>query len=558
MLFSYKGITSDYKYKRGTVESSSEVNAMNSIKEKEDVIIILNLKKVSNIKVFNSMRSNVNRQLSTLENKINKRTKAHIEKSEKKGKLKKSDRNEEEKKSLSEKSPVLRGLNKLYSSIKGLSKKSVENKQIVMDEEMHDTLQKMFKEKPSLEEPTLDNNSSNEIEFQVVKDDLSENKLKKSSRANRKQSNEGKKIDWSLLDNIDEEAKDNMKIKVKEKEMIMFTRRLHIMLSSGMPLLNSLLSLRETSSETLGHILGEITEDIQLGSSFSEAISKFPRQFNYTYVALVSIGETSGSLEKSLRDIIAVKEQEQKVARKIKVASMYPIVIGIVLVLLMFAAFLYFIPNFEAIFLEHEIDMPAFSVFVFGVGSVFPYLVGAILLLVGIFALLKKKIPEVNFLYRRYVDKMMLRLPVIKNVINSSHMFSFSSTIALMLDNGIRLSDTLSLTRNTIKNIHVKSEIESISNLMVNGLTFSEAMAEQEHFDEILVNIAMTGEKSGRMVFSLKQVAQYYQDELTRQIDSLLELVQPISILLIGLVLAPIIIAAYLPILEMSSGAGIL
>lgn len=553
MLFSYKGIDSDYKYKRGTVESDSEINAMKSIKEKEDVIVILNLKKVSNIKAINSMRSSVDRQLSILENEINRKTKAYIEKSEKRGKLKKIDRNVKKGASLSEKSPILRGLNKLSSAIKRVNKNSIKSKQVVMDEEMYANLQNMFKEQSS-----LDNNSSDEVEFQVIKDDLSENKIKKSSRAKKRQRNEGKEIDWSLLDNIDEQSKDNMKIKVKEKEIIMFTRRLHIMLSSGMPLLSSLISLRETSSDTLSHVLGEITEDIQMGSSFSEAISKFPRQFNYTYVALVSIGETSGSLEKSLKDIIAVKEQEQKVAKKIKVASMYPLVIGLVLVVLMSAAFLYFIPSFEAVFLEQGIEMPAFSEFIFGIGRVFPYIFGVMFLLVGTFVLLKKNIPEVNFLYRRYVDKMMLTLPIIKNVTNVSHMFSFSSTIALMLDNGIRLSDTLSLTGKTINNIYIKNEIESISNLMVNGLAFSEAIAEQEYFDEILVNIAMTGEKSGRMVFSLKQVAQYYQDELTRQIDSLLELVQPISILLIGLVLAPIIIAAYLPILEMSSGAGIL
>lgn len=137
-------------------------------------------------------------------------------------------------------------------------------------------------------------------------------------------------------------------------------------------------------------------------------------------------------------------------------------------------------------------------------------------------------------------------------------MLSFSSTIGMMLDNGIRLSDTLSLTGKTINNIYIKNQIEDIADLMVHGLTFSEAISEQENFDDILVNVVLTGEKSGQMVFSLKQVAEYYQEELTRQIDSLLELIQPISIFLIGIVLAPIIIAAYLPILEMSSGGGVL
>ena len=106
-------------------------------------------------------------------------------------------------------------------------------------------------------------------------------------------------------------------------------------------------------------------------------------------------------------------------------------------------------------------------------------------------------------------------------------------------------------------NMKIKVKEEEVIMFTRRLHTFSEALREQENFDEILINIALTGEKSGKMVFSLNQVAEYYEQELSRQIDSLLELVQPLSILLIGLTIAPIIIAAYLPILDMSSGAGL-
>ena len=337
----------------------------------------------------------------------------------------------------------------------------------------------------------------------------------------------------------------------------MFTRRLHIMLSSGVPLLSSLISLQETSSKEMSRVLASVNEDIQLGHSFSEAIAKFPRQFNTTYVALVSIGETSGSLQKSLKDILRVKDQEQKVSRKINVASVYPVVISIILVVFMFAAYMFFIPQFSEHFEGIGMELPQFTQLIFGIGEFFPYIFGTIAFIVIVFLFLKKNIPEVNYMYKRYADKIKLKMPVIKNVTSASYMYSFSSSIALMLDNGIRLSDTLSLTGRTINNIYIKNEIEDVANLMVHGLTFSESLREQENFDEILINIALTGEKSGKMVFSLNQVAEYYEQELSRQIDALLELVQPLSILLIGLTIAPIIIAAYLPILDMSSGAGL-
>lgn len=161
-------------------------------------------------------------------------------------------------------------------------------------------------------------------------------------------------------------------------------------------------------------------------------------------------------------------------------------------------------------------------------------------------------------MYRRYYDKLKLKFPVIKKLNNASYMYSFAINISLMLKNGIRLSDTLTLTGKTIDNIYIRNEIEEIGRLMVQGLTFSEAISQQEDFDSTLTSIAMTGEKSGRMSFALQQVAEYYEQELTRQIDSLLEMVQPVTLLLIGLIIGPIIIAVYLPILDMSSGAGII
>lgn len=549
MLFSYKGIDKTYKYKRGLIEAESEVEVIKKIKE-EDVIVIISISKTSNNKALYKIRSGLNNRLENIENRLNSRTNKIIQKD----KQKKTKANKD---SLVNRSPILRKLKEFSSmepKIPSFNKKN--SKKIVMDEDMYTNLQNMFKEQQRYE-GTSDNYYDIELtSAEKPTYDLSENKVKKTERAQKREKTSGKKIDWSLIDNNDNpEIKSNMKIKVKEKELIMFARRLNIMLSSGVPLLSSLESLRETSSKRMSQVLARVTEDIQLGNSFSEAIAKFPRQFNSTFVALVSIGETSGSLEKSLRDILKVKDQEQKVARKMKVASVYPIVISIVLLVFMMGAYLFFIPQFEEQFSSQGVELPGFTKFVFGIANYFPFILGSIVLIIVIFLFLKKNIPEVNYLYRRTVDKLKLKIPVIKNLNSVLYMYSFASNISLMLDNGIRLSDTLTLTGKTINNIYLKNEIEDISNLMVHGLTFSESLREQENFEEILINIALTGEKSGKMVFALTQIAEYYEQELSRQIDSLLELVQPVSILLIGLTIAPIIIAAYLPILDMSSGA---
>jgi type II secretory pathway component PulF len=134
-------------------------------------------------------------------------------------------------------------------------------------------------------------------------------------------------------------------------------------------------------------------------------------------------------------------------------------------------------------------------------------------------------------------------------------MYNFSFTVALMLKNGIRLKDALTLSQKTINNIYIKNEIINITTLMVQGLTFSDAMSKQPHFDSILVNVILTGEESGQLSFSLSQIADYYNDELGRHIDKVSELAQPVSIILISIIIIPVVIAIYLPIFDLSSGA---
>lgn len=539
------------------IEAKSDVEAISKIKETEDVIVLVSLTRTSSNKMLVNIRTSLNKQLEIAENKLNEQTKKLIRKDREK-KLKKKTVDKEQDDSLANRSPILRGINTLANKLKAIEikmpKKS--SKKIVIEEDMFENLQNMFKQAESLE--AIKNTDYNK-EIIRAEESLSSQKVKKAPLPKKKDKNEGKKLDWSLLETKDTpEIKNNMKIKVKQKEIIMMTRRLHIMLSSGVPLLSSMESIKNTSSEKLAQVLDSIISDVQRGITFSEALSKFPRLFDTTYIALISIGETSGTLEKSLEDVLRVKDQEQKVKRKIKVASVYPAIISIVLVVFMIAANLWFIPQFKNQFEQQGLQLPAFTRIVFKISDYFAYIAIGLGILIAIFIVLKRNIPEVNYMYRRYYDKLKLKFPVIKKLNNASYMYSFAINISLMLKNGIRLSDTLTLTGKTIDNIYIRNEIEEIGGLMVQGLTFSEAISQQEDFDSTLTSIAMTGEKSGRMSFALQQVAEYYEQELTRQIDSLLEMVQPVTLLLIGLIIGPIIIAVYLPILNMSSGAGII
>lgn len=539
-MYSYKGVDSNFEYKVGTVEAENESEALKLIKQQEDILIIVSLSKVSKIKVANNLNSFIQRKIVEFENRMKNKSKEKREKKEAREIKKKANdietsKKKEGKKSLAEKSPILR-------AVKAVSNKITSNKKDV-DEEIQREIQLIFKD---------------DIAELMKSNELTENKVSYTENI-PKNEKEGIEINWELLDSRDEdpEIKNNNKLKVKEKEVLMFTRRLQIMISSGVSLMNSLRLLSETSSKDMTQVLKGVLEDINMGSSLSKAISKYPKIFNAAYVSLVSIGETTGELDSCLLDIIKMKEQEQKVIKKVRIASIYPAIVGLVLTVMMIGASFFFLPRFEEMYAEQNLNIPMFTQIVFTIAGFIPQIVIIAVALFIVVAFLRKRVSTVNRVYIGIRDKLLLTTPIVKNITSSLYMYYFSSTVSLMLKNGIRLSDTLSLAGRSINNMYVRSEIENIGQLMIHGLSFSEAMAKQENFDDVLINITHTGEESGQMVFALTKVSEYYDTEVNNKIDSLMEIIPSASIILIGLIAAPIIIAAYLPILEISSGSGL-
>lgn len=519
-MYFYKGVDKDYNYKVGTIDAINQAEAIKKAKEEENILIIVNLSKKSNSELVNNFHSKIIERYVSIENKIKS-----MRRSTNKSKKKVSEQK------ISEKSPILKMIKKASSKLPG---REIE----IVEEEFYSDLQ-MFK-----------SDSIGSKDFLDTKVTLS-----KKERRNE----EGKSVNWELLneENMSDEVKSNMKIKVKDKEILMFTRRLQIMISSGVPLLSSLTLLSETSSKNMTKVLNGVLEDIKMGNSFSEAISKYPKQFNSAYVSLVSIGETSGELDDCIKDIIKMKEQEQKVTKKVKTASIYPGIIFSVLSVMMIAASAFFLPKFNEMYEDQDLVIPEFTKIVFGIAGMIPYFAVSIVIIALLIRFSRKRVSKVNQIYVGIRDRLLLNIPIVKQITNALYMYYFSSTTSLMLKNGIRLSDTLSLTGRTINNIYVKNEIEDIGQLMTHGFSFSEAMRDQENFDDILVNVTLTGEESGKMIYSLQKVAEYYDTELNNKVDSMMEIIPPASIIIISIIAAPVIIAAYLPILEMSSGAGL-
>ena len=533
-MYSYKGVDVNFKYKVGTVEAKSDVEAVTKIKEEEGILLVTSIKKTKK-KNKNSLSFFLQQKMVSIENSLKAAPKKPAKTKSKNPDNKK--KNPNKKPSMFERSPIVQKFASLVAN-KSITSKSQGK---TMSQELEEEIKRLFQENDAT----------------AHSDDILEQIDKVNVKKKVPQAKDGKALNWDLLEVNKEtpEIKKNNKIKVKPKEILMFTNRLQIMLSSGVTLLNALITLQESSDKKMTIVLERVISDINQGNNLSSSLAKFPKIFDSTYISLVSIGETSGELDKCLLDIIKMKEQEQKILRKIRIASIYPVIVFIVLIALVSASSFFFLPKFEVMFDDASIPMPAFTTLIFGITSKVPFLV--VLLAIGLVLLTiaRKKVPRVNQLYRLVWDRMLLKTPLVKKISVALYFYYFSSTVSLMLKNGIRLSDTLLLASKSINNIYIKSEIEKIGELMLHGMTFSEAMRKQPHFDSVLINITKTGEDSGKMVDCLEKVSDFYNKELNTSVDQALEAIPSISIIAIGLIVAPIIIAAYLPILDISSGA---
>lgn len=363
---------------------------------------------------------------------------------------------------------------------------------------------------------------------------------------------EGRTIPWETFSRPVHELK---KIKIKPREINHFTRQLATLLSSGISLSQALLSLGKViRNKKLQSLINSIYQEIQSGNTLSYALSRYPNQFSRLYLALVAVGETSGALDRCLYDITNFLDTQDKIRSSIKNAMIYPAIIFGVIFVMLVAGSQWFIPMFEKLFISVDMELPALTKAVFWIANHLKYILGSIL---AVWFALTTLISKVKPLQRNYIvtrDKLFLVIPIVKDFILSVSMFYFASTMSLMLKNGIRIIDSLSLALTGIPNKIIQAEVQDTADLLVNGVSLSEALLQERHFDPVICSIISTGEETGRLDESLAQAANYYAEQLKRQTAALEQWIQPAAIIAIAIIVLPVILAIFLPLLDLTSG----
>ena len=267
---------------------------------------------------------------------------------------------------------------------------------------------------------------------------------------------------------------------------------------------------------------------------------------------MIFLGESSGNLDKNLRKICEYLELEIRIIKKIKEVIFYPCILLTFSILILTFLMIYIFPNFIKLFEESKRELPLLTRILIGVSNNFHMIILFFICILIIIIFFIRYIKKDRVLKEKY-DGILLKVPIIKSFIIGNFIIRFSKNISIMLSSGIVIMDILKLLKNFFENIVIKRELEKIEELLFEGKQLSEGLKKNNLFPQKYIKLVIVGEKSGELSKVFEQIAKLEEERIERDIKKLLTLVEPILIIILGLILSIIIIAIYLPIFNMSN-----
>lgn len=339
---------------------------------------------------------------------------------------------------------------------------------------------------------------------------------------------------------------------VKRKEIANITRQISDLLNSGLTLYNSLDVIeRQAENPNLRIIIGSIKSHIKDGRAFSEALKTYPDIFSNLYVNLIKSGEAGSSLNEVLMNIADFLDKEEDTKSKIIAALAYPILTAIVGLGTIFILIAFVVPKLVNMFIEMGERLPLPTRMLMGLSD----FMRTYWILFAVFtagAIFLSKRGKSNTVTKNKLDELKLKIPIFGKLIRNTELARFSRTLSTLLKNGVPILRALQITAEIIDNSIMKKEIESVYNDVMAGSSLTLAIKKNTAFPVFLLNMAAIGEEGGFLDKTLLSVARSYETEIDRTIKIITTLLEPVFILIMGLVVGFVVISMLLPVFQIS------
>ena len=342
--------------------------------------------------------------------------------------------------------------------------------------------------------------------------------------------------------------------KITEKDIALFTRQLATMMKSGVPLLQAFdIVGRGHSNPTVGKLLLDIKADVETGSSLSQAFRKFPLQFDALYCNLVSAGEQAGILDTLLDRLATYKEKIIAIKGKIKSAMFYPISILVVAFVITAVIMIFVIPAFKEVFKSFGADLPAPTLIVMGISDFFVSYWWAIFGILGggLYTFFEswKRSEKVQIA----MDRFLLRLPIFGEIIRKSVIARWTRTLSTMFAAGVPLVESLDSVGGAAGNYVYKLATKQIQSEVSTGTSLTVSMQNVNLFPNMVTQMVAIGEESGALDSMLSKVADFFEAEVDDAVDAMSSLMEPIIMVVLGVLIGGMVVAMYLPIFKLGA-----
>lgn len=343
---------------------------------------------------------------------------------------------------------------------------------------------------------------------------------------------------------------------VPDKDLIVFTKQLQTMIASGVPLNQSLSILsRQQKIVTFGKIISKIQQSIESGSKFSEALTLYPKTFDTLYVAMVRAGEESGKISEILVKLVSYIEKASRIKRQIKSAMTYPALIVFVAVAVVSFLLVVVVPQFVAQFKSSGRALPELTQMVIDVSDFFVakwmQILAGLIFFGYAFSMWSKTA------YGRYmVHSYALKAPIVGDVVRKVAVGRFCSTMASMLSSGVNIIQALNICASSAGNVVIEKFIHHARGRVEQGQLLSVPVRENKMFPLMVVSMLEVGEKAGRMDEMLNKVSDFYDEEVDEAVKAMLSMIEPLLIVGIGIIVGILVVAMYLPIMDLGNTVG--
>jgi len=344
------------------------------------------------------------------------------------------------------------------------------------------------------------------------------------------------------------------KKKIKPVDIAVFSRQLATMMSAGVPLVQAFdIVGRGHENPSMQDLLLTIKADLESGTALASALRKHPLYFDDLFCNLVNAGEQAGALETLLDKIATYKERTESIKGKIKKALFYPTAVIVVAIIVTAVIMLFVIPEFKKLFTDFGADLPSFTLLVIAISDFTRDWWWVMLLVVFALGFFLKNLWKRSRRFRQIVDRGMLKIPVIGPVLDKAAIARFARTLSTTFAAGVPLVEALESVAGATGNIVYSDAVMQMREEVATGQSLQLSMRQRNLFPHMVVQMTAIGEESGALEDMLAKVADFYEEEVENAVDALSSLIEPLIMVVIGILVGSLVIAMYLPIFKLAA-----